>query len=64
MARESRFKRLAMKIAGEYRRKGYSPSEALKIGRETAADIGFRKYGKRRMERMAHRAERRRRKHR
>jgi hypothetical protein len=59
--RESRFGRLARAIAAEYRRKGYSPARAAEIGRATAATIGFRKYGKRRMEAKAQAARRRRR---
>ncbi|POB11424.1 hypothetical protein [Sulfobacillus sp. hq2] len=61
MAETSAFKRLAMKIAAEYRAKGYSASEALKIGRETAAKVGDRKYGVRGMERKAERARKRKR---
>lgn len=57
--RESRFGRLAREIAAEYRRKGYSPERAADIGRATAATIGFRKYGKRRMAAKARAARRR-----
>lgn len=42
---ESRFQALATKIAAQYRKKGFSASEAAQIGRGTAAVIGRRKYG-------------------
>jgi hypothetical protein len=50
---ESKFDKLADKIADEYERKGMSDEEAEKIGDATAAKIGFAKYGKRGMERKA-----------
>ena len=57
----SRFDHLAAHIAAEYRAKGYSAARAAAIGRETAADIGRRKYGARRMARLAARGRRKRR---
>ena len=58
MARESRFTKLAQKISHEYREKGYSRTLALEIGRATAAKVGYRKYGKKGMERRAKRGRR------
>lgn len=43
---ESKFDKLANKITEEYEEKGYSPGEAERIGRGTAAKIGRAKYGK------------------
>ena len=43
---ESNFDKLANKIAAQYRAKGKSPAEAERIGKATAAKIGFKKYGK------------------
>lgn len=54
---ESRFDKLANKIAKEYREDGKSPEEAMKIGEATAAKIGRAKYGSRRFARMAHDSE-------
>ena len=54
---ESRFDKLADKIAKEYRKDGDSAEKAKEIGEATAAKIGRRKYGKRRFEEMAHGAE-------
>ena len=55
---ESRFQKLARKIAHEYIDAGYSKTAAREIGRKTAAKVGFRKYGKRRMERKPRRGRR------
>lgn len=41
----SNFKKLSDHITREYEKKGYTPEEARKIGDETAADIGRKKYG-------------------
>lgn len=56
---ESRFQKLARKIAHEYIDDGYSKTAAREIGRKTAAKVGMRKYGKRGMERKARRGRRR-----
>jgi len=50
---ESKFDKLANKIAKEYRKDGDSAEKAKEIGEATAAKIGFAKYGKRGMERKA-----------
>jgi hypothetical protein len=50
---ESKFDKLANKIAAEYRKKGKSAKEAMKIGKATAYKIGARKYGKAGMARKA-----------
>lgn len=50
---ESNFDKLAKKIAAQYRAKGKSPAEAERIGKATAAKIGFKKYGKAGMRRKA-----------
>lgn len=50
---ESKFDKLADKIAKEYRKDGDSAEKAKEIGEATAAKIGFAKYGKRGMERKA-----------
>ncbi len=50
---ESNFDKLANKIAAQYRKKGKSAKEALKIGKATAYKIGARKYGKAGMARKA-----------
>lgn len=50
---ESNFDKLANKIAAQYRAKGKSPAEAERIGKATAAKIGFKKYGKAGMRRKA-----------
>ena len=50
---ESRFDKLAGKIAKEYMDDGYSREEAERIGRETAYDIGVDKYGEEVMEESA-----------
>ena len=54
---ESRFDKLADKIAKEYRKEGDSAEKAKEIGEATAAKIGRKKYGPRRFEEMAHGAE-------
>ncbi len=50
---ESKFDKLANQIAAEYRKKGKSAKEAMKIGKATAYKIGARKYGKAGMARKA-----------
>jgi len=50
---ESKFDKLANKIAAEYRKKGKSAKEAMRIGKATAYKIGARKYGKAGMARKA-----------
>lgn len=50
---ESRFDKLADKIAKEYIKDGYSREEAERIGRATAYDIGVDKYGEEDMEEAA-----------
>lgn len=50
---ESNFDKLANKIAAQYRKKGKSAKEAMRIGKATAAKIGFKKYGKAGMRRKA-----------
>ena len=50
---ESNFDKLANKIAAQYRKKGTSAKEAMRIGKATAAKIGFKKYGKAGMRRKA-----------
>ena len=50
---KSKFDKRAEEIAAEYRAKGYSAEEAMKIGKETAAKIGRKKYGKKGMARKA-----------
>ena len=49
----SKFDKLAKEIAAEYRAKGYSPAESMKIGKESAAKIGRKKYGKKGMARKS-----------
>lgn len=39
------FNRLAMKVAAEYRAKGYSPKKALEIGHATAGKVAREKRG-------------------
>ncbi len=50
---ESRFDKLAHKIAKEYMKDGYSREEAERIGQATAYDIGVDKYGEEDMEEAA-----------
>ncbi len=50
---ESRFDKLADKVAKGYERKGMSSAKAHEIGDATAYDVGVRKYGKAGMERLA-----------
>ncbi len=52
-----RFKELSDEIAEEYEEKGKSPEEAQAIGDATAASIGIKKYGKKKMAKLAHHAE-------
>jgi hypothetical protein len=52
-----RFKELSDEIAEEYEEKGKSPEEAQAIGDATAASIGIKKYGKKKMAKLAHDAE-------
>jgi len=52
-----RFKELSDEIAEEYEEKGKSPEEAQEIGDATAASIGIKKYGKKKMAKLAHDAE-------
>ena len=49
---QSKFDKLAAEIAREYQREGYSPAEAERIGRATAAKIGRAKYGARKFAAM------------
>ena len=55
---ESKFDKLANKIAAQYRKKGKSAAEAKRIGQATAAKIGFKKYGKKGMVAKAQRGRR------
>ena len=48
-----RFKELSDEIAEEYEEKGKSPEEAEKIGDATAAVIGMKKHGKKKMAKLA-----------
>ena len=48
-----RFDELSEDIAEEYEKKGKSPEEAEKIGDATAAVIGMKKYGKKKMAKLA-----------
>jgi hypothetical protein len=50
---ESRFDKLADKVAKGYEKKGMSSAKAHEIGDATAYDVGVRKYGKAGMERLA-----------
>ena len=50
---ESKFDKLANNIAAQYRKKGKSAKEAMRIGKATAYKIGARKYGKAGMARKA-----------
>lgn len=52
-----RFKELSDEIAEEYEEKGKSPEEAQAIGDATAASIGIKKYGKKKMAKLAKDAE-------
>jgi len=52
-----RFDELSEDIAEEYEKKGKSPEEAEKIGDATAAVIGMKKYGKKKMAKLAKKAE-------
>lgn len=42
-----KFKRLASEVAAEYRKKGYSPARAKRIGEATAGKVFWQKYGRR-----------------
>lgn len=46
---ESRFDKLADKIAAQYEKKGMEPGRAMDIGRRTAYTIGAKKYGRKGM---------------
>ena len=46
MDAESRFDKLADKIAKQYEKKGMNPQEAREVGKKTAYKIGAAKYGK------------------
>ena len=54
---ESKFDNLAKEIAEDYREKGKSPEEAMKIGKATAAKIGRAKYGNKKFAKMGKSAE-------
>ena len=54
---ESKFDNLAKEIAEDYREKGKSPEEAMKIGEATAAKIGRAKYGDKKFAKMGKSAE-------
>jgi hypothetical protein len=49
MSAESRFDKLADKIAKQYEKKGMNPQEAREVGKKTAYKIGAAKYGKKGM---------------
>jgi hypothetical protein len=48
-----RFAALEEKVEKNYEKKGMSPAKAAKVGAATAAAIGFKKYGKEKMAKMA-----------
>ncbi len=50
---ESRFDKLANKVAKDYESKGYSDKEAMEIGKKVAYTQGVKKYGKAGMTRLA-----------
>jgi hypothetical protein len=54
---ESKFDKLAKEIAEEYREKGKSAKQAMKIGEATAAKIGRAKFGKKKFAKMGKSAE-------
>jgi hypothetical protein len=49
---ESRFDKLANKVARQYEKKGYDREEAEKIGKKVAYSAGVKKYGKKGMARL------------
>ena len=53
----SRFKDLAGKLTRKYVAKAYSEEDAKKIADETAADIGRKKYGDEKYDKMIARGE-------
>jgi hypothetical protein len=48
-----RFKKLSGSVASSYVKKGMSPAKAKKIGGAVAAKQGAKKYGQKRMTKMA-----------
>ena len=48
-----RFAKLKSKVAQSYEKKGKSPKEAEKIGAAVAAEQGRKKYGKKKMTKLA-----------
>lgn len=49
----ARFKKLSGSVAKGYIKKGMSPAKAKKIGAAVAAKQGIKKYGKKKMTKMA-----------
>jgi hypothetical protein len=49
----ARFKKLSGSVASSYEKKGMSPAKAKKIGAAVAAKQGIKKYGKKKMTKMA-----------
>jgi hypothetical protein len=49
----ARFKKLSGGVASSYVKKGMSPAKAEKIGAAVAAKQGIKKYGKKKMTKMA-----------
>jgi len=49
----ARFKKLSGSVAAGYVKKGMSPAKAKEIGAAVAAKQGIKKYGKKRMTKMA-----------
>lgn len=54
-----RFKALKNKVAKEYRKKGMSAKKAAKVGAAVAAKIGRKKYGAKKMAKLASRGRKR-----
>lgn len=48
-----RFATLSRKVMQEYEKKGMSPEKAKEVGRAVAAKVGMKKWGKRRMLKLA-----------
>lgn len=48
-----RFKKLSGSVAKQYKKKGKSAEEAARIGAAVAAKAGRKKYGKKKMAKMA-----------
>jgi hypothetical protein len=48
-----RFKKLASKVAGSYKKKGMGAKKAARVGAAVAAMVGRKKYGAKKMAKMA-----------